>query len=96
MELFPEFEEGLVDLEGFPHIFLRVHLHRVTAAQLTVTPYLDDERHGVLDTCEPVRPNPIGLSVVRLTRRDRATLYVANLDMLKVSVTTTLVTITPT
>lgn len=82
VEVFPEFEEGLADLEGFSHVFLLVHLHLVTVTQLTVTPFLDDETHGVFATRAPVRPNPIGLSVVELTRREGATLYIANLDML--------------
>lgn len=82
IEVLPEFEEGLADLEGFSHIILLVHFHRVAAVRLTVTPFLDEETHGIFATRAPVRPNPIGLSVVRLACREGTTLHIANLDML--------------
>lgn len=82
VEVLPEFEEGLADLEGFSHIILLVHFHRAAAVRLTVTPFLDDETHGVFATRAPVRPNPIGLSVVELVCREGTSLYISNLDML--------------
>lgn len=82
IQLDPEFEEGLRDLEGFSHIILIVHLHQAPAARLTVTPFLDSEPHGVFATRAPARPNPIGLSVVELIRREGPTLHIANLDVL--------------
>lgn len=82
VEIFPAFSEGLADLEGFSHIILLYHFHRVQKAQLTVTPFLDDEAHGVFATRAPTRPNPIGLSIVALTGREGNVLHIANLDIL--------------
>jgi tRNA (adenine37-N6)-methyltransferase len=82
VEILPEYEEGLLDVDGFSHIILLVHLHRTGPARLTVTPFLDSEPHGVFATRAPARPNPIGLSVVELVRREGATLHIANLDFL--------------
>ncbi len=66
VELFAEFVAGLQDLEGFSHIILLYHFHRVGAPRLIVTPFLDLEPHGVFATRAPTRPNSIGLSVVKL------------------------------
>lgn len=82
VEILPEFAKGLADLDGFSHIILIYHFHRVNSVQLTVTPFLDRQPHGVFATRAPTRPNPIGLSVVRLVRREENTLHVANLDVL--------------
>ncbi len=82
VEIFPEFAEGLQDIEGFSHIFLLFHLHKVDGYRLTVTPFLDDRPHGVFATRSPKRPNPIGLSVVRLLRRDGNILCIENVDIL--------------
>jgi tRNA-Thr(GGU) m(6)t(6)A37 methyltransferase TsaA len=62
----PEYSPGLSDLEGFSHLILLYHFHRAPAPRLNVTPFLDDRPHGVFATRAPVRPNPIGLSVVEL------------------------------
>src|SRR5258708_40357643 len=66
IELEPAFREGLKDLEAFSHLILLTHLHRMAGYALEVTPYLDDQAHGVFATRSPRRPNPLGLSVVRL------------------------------
>src|SRR5262245_23184392 len=66
IELDPALVEGLTDLDGFSHLILIYHLHRVVRPRLTVTPFLDDRAHGVFATRSPARPNPIGLSTVRL------------------------------
>jgi tRNA-Thr(GGU) m(6)t(6)A37 methyltransferase TsaA len=81
IRIFPDFAEGLVDLEGFSHIILLYHFHRVAGSRLAVTPFLDDKQHGVFATRAPTRPNPIGLSIVELIRREDNVLYVANLDV---------------
>lgn len=81
-EIYPEFAPGLQDLEGFSHLIVLYHFHRVPAPRLVVTPFLDTEPHGVFATRAPVRPNPMGLSVVRLLRRAGCTLYLENVDML--------------
>lgn len=81
-ELLPEYAEGLNDLDGFSHIILIYHFHRAGAAQMTVTPFLHDSPHGIFSTRAPNRPNPIGLSIVELKRREGAILYLDNVDVL--------------
>ncbi len=81
-EIFAEFEPGLQDLEGFSHLILLYHFHRAPAPRLQVTPFLDAELRGVFATRAPTRPNAIGLSVVRLARREGATLHLEAMDML--------------
>ncbi len=80
--VFPEFVAGLADLDGFSHIILLYHLHRVEHAQLTVIPFLDSQPHGVFATRAPKRPNPIGLSIVKLVSVVEATLTIENVDIL--------------
>ena len=82
VELFTEYAPGLQDLEGFSHIILLYHFHRAAQPRLIVTPFLDCKPHGVFATRAPARPNPIGLSVVRLLGRDRNLLQIENLDVL--------------
>ena len=81
-EIFPEFAAGLKDLDGFSHIILMYHLHAVRKVDLTPTPFLDSEPRGIFATRAPSRPNPIGLSIVRLARVKGHLLYLENLDML--------------
>ena len=82
VEIYPQFTEGLKDLDGFSHVILLFHLHKVSRMQLTVVPYLDTEPRGVFATRAPVRPNPIGLSVVPLRRIEGNILFVDGLDVL--------------
>lgn len=81
-ELFPEYVDGLRDLEGFSHIYLIYHFHRVDCTRLLVKPYLEDVLHGVFATRAPCRPNAIGLSLVRLCRIEGAVLYLEDVDVL--------------
>lgn len=82
VEIFPEFIEGLADLNGFSHLILLYHFHLSTAYKLKVKPFLDHKVHGVFATRAPARPNPIGISVVRLLKIDRRTLYVEDIDII--------------
>ncbi|MFN8623552.1 MAG: tRNA (N6-threonylcarbamoyladenosine(37)-N6)-methyltransferase TrmO [Chloroflexota bacterium] len=82
IELDPELAPGLADLDGFSHLVLVTHLHRVGSARLTVTPFLDDRPHGIFATRSPARPNPIGLSVVRLLAVEGSFLRIADLDLI--------------
>jgi len=82
VEVFPEFAEGLKDLEGFSHIILLYHFHRVQGAKLVVTPFMDSQPRGVFATRAPKRPNPIGLSVVKLLRIEQNVLHIENVDIL--------------
>jgi len=82
VEVFPGYEEGLRDLDGFSHIFIICHLHKSAGYTLRVIPFLDTVERGVFATRAPRRPNSIGLSVVRLLRREEGILHVENLDIL--------------
>lgn len=81
VEIFPEYSEGLKDLEGFSHIILIFHFHLSKKPRLKVIPYMDDRPRGVFATRAPSRPNPIGLSVVRLVSIKGETLHVQDVDI---------------
>jgi tRNA-Thr(GGU) m(6)t(6)A37 methyltransferase TsaA len=81
VEVNPEYEAGLRDLDGFSHIILVYYFHLVTRSKLEVIPFLDQEPRGIFATRAPVRPNPIGLSVVRLRGKEGNTLQVENVDI---------------
>jgi tRNA (adenine37-N6)-methyltransferase len=81
-EVLPEYAEGLKDLEGFSHIILIYHCHRAGSVKLTVQPFLQDVERGVFSTRAPCRPNPIGLSIVALVRREGTTLHIDGVDIL--------------
>ena len=81
VEIFPEYAEGLKDIEGFSHIILLYHFHLSKGSALIVKPYMDSEAHGVFATRGPSRPNPIGLSVVRLVRVEGNTLHIQDVDI---------------
>lgn len=81
IELDPALAEGLADLDGFSHLILLYHLHLITSPRLTVTPFLDDQAHGIFATRSPARPNPIGLSTVRLIAIAGSTIEIEDVDM---------------
>jgi tRNA-Thr(GGU) m(6)t(6)A37 methyltransferase TsaA len=81
IDIKPEFEEGLKDLDGFSNIILLYHLHLSSGFSLEVIPFLDDKLRGVFATRAPRRPNPIGLSVVRLLGINKTTLHIQNIDV---------------
>jgi tRNA (adenine37-N6)-methyltransferase len=82
LELLPEFEAGLTDIEGFSHLFVIWVFDRSEGFDLIGTPPIDNRPHGLFATRSPRRPNPIGLSVVELIARDGAHLHVRGIDML--------------
>jgi len=82
VEVFEPFEEGLDDLERFDRIWLLCWLDRSGPSRMKVVPYLDTETRGLFSTRSPSRPNPIGMSAVRLLRREGRFLHVAELDIL--------------
>jgi len=82
VEIFPEYVDGLKDLDGFSHIILIYHFHLARKKLLLVKPFLDDELRGVFATRAPSRPNPIGLSVVKLNGVEENILYIENVDIL--------------
>jgi tRNA-Thr(GGU) m(6)t(6)A37 methyltransferase TsaA len=81
-EVFPEFAAGLRDLEGFSHIYLVYHMHKADEPRLVVKPFLQDMERGVFATRAPCRPNPIGLSIVKLVRREGNILHLDGVDVL--------------
>ncbi len=81
-EIFPKYAEGLADLEGFERIWLIFFCHRASAPKMRVVPYRDTVERGIFATRAPSRPNPIGLSCVRLTGIDGNILHLAEVDIL--------------
>lgn len=82
IEIYPEFAAGLKDLDGFSHIILIYHMHLVEKPLLIVKPFLDDEKRGIFATRSPVRPNPIGMTTVRLIEIKDNRLIVEDIDMI--------------
>jgi len=82
VEVFPTYGPGLKDLEGFERIWLLYWFDRTMDAGLIVTPFLDDKPHGVFATRSPCRPNPIGISSVRVVRLVNNLITVTDLDIL--------------
>ncbi len=82
LEVFPEFSEGLKDLEGFSHIFLIYHFHLSKGFSLKVKPFLDDIGRGVFSTRAPRRPNNIGLSILKIQRIEDNMIFVSEIDII--------------
>lgn len=82
VELFSQFKQGLKDLEGFSHIMLIYHFHKSKGYDLLCRPFLDNVKRGLFATRAPNRPNPIGLSIVRLQGINDGTLSVSSLDVI--------------
>jgi tRNA (adenine37-N6)-methyltransferase len=82
IEILPEYELGLTDIEGFSHLYVIWVFDRSDGCELLGTPPTDTTPHGVFATRSPFRPNPIALTVVRLVKRDGRNLQVVGLDML--------------
>jgi tRNA-Thr(GGU) m(6)t(6)A37 methyltransferase TsaA len=81
IEVFPKYADGLKDLEGFSHIILLYHFHLSKEPSLRVWPFMDEQLHGVFACRAPSRPNPIGISVVRLVKIERNILHVRDVDI---------------
>ena len=81
IEVFPEFAEALDDIEGFSHIIVLFHFHRSGGAKLKAVPPGESRPRGIFSTRSPHRPNPLGLSVLKLLARDGRVLEVAGLDI---------------
>ena len=82
VELFEVYRDGIKDLDGFSHIILLYYFHRSRGFSLHVIPFMDSEPRGLFATRAPKRPNPIGLSVVRLDKIENGILYIRNVDIL--------------
>ena len=81
IDIFPEYTAGLADLAGFSHIFMLYHFHLSKKFSLKVKPFLDDQKRGLFATRAPSRPNPIGLSVVRLMGITENRLTIQDVDV---------------
>ncbi|MBW2988049.1 tRNA (N6-threonylcarbamoyladenosine(37)-N6)-methyltransferase TrmO [Candidatus Woesearchaeota archaeon] len=81
VEVKPEYKAGLKDIEGFSHIILVYHFHLSKGYSLLTKPFLENKEHGVFATRAPKRPNPIGVSVVRLDSVKGNILYVSEVDI---------------
>jgi tRNA-Thr(GGU) m(6)t(6)A37 methyltransferase TsaA len=82
VEVFPEYEEGLKDIEGFSHIILLYAFDRAGPIHLVRPTFLDDAPHGIFASRHPGRPNRIGLTIVRLLGREKSVLHVSGIDTL--------------
>lgn len=82
LDILPEFETGLLDIDGFSHLFVIWCFDRSEGFQLVGSGPAHDRPHGVFATRSPRRPNPIALTVVELQRREGNKLYVCGADML--------------
>jgi tRNA (adenine37-N6)-methyltransferase len=82
IELNPDYVEGIQDLDGFSHIILIYHFHLSKDYSLKVKPFMDDTLRGVFATRSPRRPNPIGLSVVRVVKIEKNILYIEDVDII--------------
>jgi len=83
IEVLSELEAGLKDIEGFSHLYVIWVFHRSQSCELVGTPPCDTQPHGVFASRSPFRPNPIGLTVVRLLGREGNLLRVRGVDMLE-------------
>jgi len=81
VEVYPEYAEGLADVNGFSHLLLVYHLHLSEGYKLKVVPFADTIERGLFATRAPRRPNPIGVSVVKLERVEGASLHIRGVDM---------------
>ena len=82
IDVFQEFTEGLKGLNGFSHVILLYHFDRVQKIKLKVKPFLDDKLRGIFATRAPVRPNPIGLSILRLVDIEGNRITIEDVDIL--------------
>ena len=82
IEIFPEFSDGLKDIEGFSHIFLIYHFHLSKGFSLKVTPFLDDVERGIFSTRAPKRPNSIGLSILSIQGIEGNRIFVSGVDII--------------
>lgn len=82
IKVYKQFAEGLDDIDGFSHIILLYYLHKARGYKLKAKPFLDDVPHGVFAIRWPYRPNHIGISTVRLLKRQGRELVIEGVDML--------------
>lgn len=82
VEIFPEYADGLKDIEGFSHLILIYHFHLSNGHSLISMPLLEDEQHGIFSIRHFNRPNPIGISIVKLENVKANLLEIGDVDIL--------------
>ena len=82
VEVFREFEAGLKDVDTFSHIYLLYLLDRAGKVELVRETFLDDVSHGIYASRHPCRPNGIGMSIVKLIKREGNMLTIEGIDVL--------------
>lgn len=82
IEIFPEYQKGLKDIEGFSHLILIYHFNRSKEEKLVGKPFLEDHDHGIFAIRSPHRPNHIGFSIVKLEKVKDNTVIFSEVDML--------------
>lgn len=82
IELFPEYVQGIKDIEGFSHLILIYYFDRAKEEKLVGQPFLEDELHGIFAIRSPMRPNHIGLSIVRLKKVKENKIAFSEVDIL--------------
>ena len=82
IEIYKKYQDGLQDLQGFSHLILIYHFHLTKKSTLLVKPFLDNTQRGVFATRAPSRPNPLGLSIVKLIKIQNNILEIQDLDIL--------------
>jgi len=82
IEMHPQYVDGLNDLAGFSHIILIYHFHKSNGYSFRTKPFMDDQMRGVFATRAPRRPNPIGISLVKLNKIENNIIHIENIDVL--------------
>ena len=82
IEVYPQFQLGLKDLEGFSHIIPLYHFHLSKGFSLLNKPFLEEVEHGIFSIRAPKRPNPIGISIVKLEKIENNILYIKDVDII--------------
>ncbi len=82
IELRQGLQNGLRDLAGFSHVWVLSWLHLARGRRCQVMPPRDTRKRGVFATRAPQRPNPLGLSCVRLVRIEKRRVHIADHDLL--------------
>jgi len=82
IKLFPKYKSGLKDIEGFSHLILIYYFHKAGQEKLIAKPFLEDESHGIFAIRSPMRPNHIGISIVKLEKVRNNVITFSEVDML--------------
>lgn len=83
IEIYPEYQEGLKDIDGFSHLIVLFSFHKSEKIHLTAHPPLDKKPRGIFATRSPHRPNLIGMSVIKLLSRKGNILKISGIDMIE-------------